>query len=455
MNVSEKRSVFSLALLYAMRMLGLFMILPVFVLLGDELDGSNGFLIGIAIGAYGLTQALLQVPFGMLSDRFGRKKMIIVGLLIFCLGSVVAASSESIYGVIAGRLLQGAGAIASVLMALLSDLTTEDSRTKAMAVVGMSIGLSFSVALVAGPLVAGFFGLSGIFWLTAIFALVGIAMVVFVVPTPVATHAHRDTRAVRGEFFELLKNPDLLRLDIGIFLLHLILTALFIAVPLSLVNDVQLDRQQHWWVYLSVMVTAFFAMVPFIIVGEKKRKIKSVFAGAVLQLSVGSILLVWVDNSLAAMWGALFVFFMAFNLLEASLPSLVSKQAPAGARGTAMGIYSTSQFFGAFLGGAVGGWVLSNWGGDVIYYTSAALGAIWFLIALTMRTPSYSTSKTLKLNALLSESEAAVVSDELFEVQGVEDVVIVIEEQTVYLKIDKAHLDENALNSFRYIAKAV
>ncbi len=454
MNVSEKRSVFSLALLYAMRMLGLFMILPVFVLLGDELDGSNGFLVGIAIGAYGLTQAIFQVPFGMLSDRFGRKKMIVIGLLIFCVGSVVAALSESIYGVITGRLLQGAGAIASVLMALLSDLTTEDSRTKAMAVVGMSIGLSFSVALVAGPLVAGFFGLSGIFWLTAVFAIVGVGMVLFVVPTPVTTHAHRDTRAVKGQFFELLKKPDLLRLDIGIFLLHLILTALFIAVPLSLVNDVQLERQQHWWVYLSVMVTAFFAMIPFIIVGEKKRKIKTVFVGAVLQLAVGSILLVWAGSSLAAMWGALFVFFMAFNLLEASLPSLVSKQAPAGARGTAMGVYSTSQFFGAFLGGAIGGWVLSNWGGEVIYYTSAVLGAVWFLIALTMRTPSYSTSRTLALNMSLSESEAAFVSDELFEVQGVEDVVVVIEEKMAYLKVDKAHLDEEALNSFRNSAKA-
>ncbi|UZE95804.1 MFS transporter [Alkalimarinus alittae] len=454
MNVSEKRSVYSLALLYAMRMLGLFMVLPVFVLLGDELNGANGFLIGLAIGAYGLTQALLQVPFGMLSDRFGRKKMIIIGLIIFCLGSVVAATSESIYGVIAGRLLQGAGAIASVLMALLSDLTTEESRTKAMAIVGMSIGLSFSVALVAGPVVSGFFGLSGIFWLTAAFAIAGILIILFVVPTPVATHAHRDTRAVRGQFFELLKNPDLLRLDIGIFVLHLILTALFIAVPLSLVNDIQLDRQAHWWVYLSVMVTAFFAMVPFIIIGEKKRKIKSVFVGAVLQLSVGSILLVFVNDSLAAMWGALFVFFMAFNLLEASLPSLVSKQAPAGARGTAMGIYSTSQFFGAFLGGAVGGWVLSNWGGEVIYYTSAVLGGVWFLIALTMRTPSYSTSRTLKLNVVLTEAEAAVVSDELFDIQGVEDVVVVIEERAAYLKIDKAHVDEQALNSFRYALKA-
>ncbi|MFD2231990.1 MFS transporter [Alkalimarinus sediminis] len=454
MNVSEKRSVFSLALLYAMRMLGLFMVLPVFVLLGDELNGSNGFLIGIAIGAYGLTQALLQVPFGMLSDRFGRKKMIIIGLLIFCLGSVVAAASESIYGVIVGRLLQGAGAIASVLMALLSDLTTEESRTKGMAVVGMSIGLSFSVALVAGPLVSSFFGLSGIFWLTAAFAIIGVAIVLFVVPTPVATHAHRDTRAVRGQFFELLKNPDLLRLDIGIFVLHLILTALFIAVPLSLVNDTQLDRQEHWWVYLSVMVTAFFAMVPFIIIGEKKRKIKAVFAGAILQLSIGSVLLVWANDSLTAMWGALFVFFMAFNLLEASLPSLVSKQAPAGARGTAMGIYSTSQFFGAFLGGVVGGWVLSNWGGEVIYYTSAALGGVWFLIALTMRTPSYSTSRTLKLNMVLTESEAVDVSDELFDIQGVEDVVIVIEEQAAYLKIDKAHLDEEALTSFRFALKA-
>lgn len=454
MNVSEKRSVYSLALLYAMRMLGLFMVLPVFVLLGDDLNGSNGFLIGIAIGAYGLTQALLQVPFGMLSDKFGRKKMIIIGLLTFCLGSIVAAMSESIYGVIVGRLLQGAGAIASVLMALLSDLTTEESRTKAMAVVGMSIGLSFSVALVVGPLVSGLFGLSGVFWLTAIFALVGVLIIVYVVPTPVLTQAHRDTRAVKGDFFLLLKNPELLRLDVGIFILHLILTALFIAVPLSLVNEVQLERQSHWWVYLTVMVTAFFAMVPFIIIGEKKRKIKTIFAGAVLQLSIGSALLVFAHGSLFAMWGALFVFFMAFNLLEASLPSLISKLAPAGARGTAMGIYSTSQFLGAFLGGAVGGWVLSKWGVEAIYYTSAVLAGLWFLIALTMRAPSYSTSRTMKLASLLTESEAELVSQELINMPGVEDVVVVIEEKAAYLKIDKAHVDEQLLSSYRYALKA-
>ena len=450
MTVNEKRSVFTLALLYAMRMLGLFMVLPVFILLGDDLEGANGLLIGFAIGAYGLTQALFQVPFGMLSDRIGRKKMIIFGLLIFCAGSVVAATSESIYGVIAGRLLQGAGAIASVLMALLSDLTTEDSRTKAMAVVGMSIGLSFSVALVLGPIVSAYFGLSGIFWLTAVLALVGVAMVLFIVPTPVSTHAHRDTRAVRGEFFELLKNKDLLRLDIGIFILHLILTALFIAVPLSLVNDIELARQEHWWVYLSVMVLAFFAMVPFIIIGEKKRKIKTVFVGAIMLLSIGSLLLVWGQSSLLAIWVALFVFFMAFNLLEASLPSLVSKQAPAGARGTAMGIYSTSQFFGAFLGGVIGGWVITTWGAEVIYYGSAVLALMWGLLALSMRAPSYSTSRMLRLNCALSEGEAAAVSDELFDIQGVEDVVIVIEEKTAYLKVDKAHLDEAALVSYRY-----
>jgi len=450
MTVNEKRSVFTLALLYAMRMLGLFMVLPVFILLGDNLEGANGLLIGFAIGAYGLTQALFQVPFGMLSDRIGRKKMIVFGLLIFCVGSVVAATSESIYGVIAGRLLQGAGAIASVLMALLSDLTTEESRTKAMAVVGMSIGLSFSVALVLGPIVSAYFGLSGIFWLTAVFALMGVAIVLFVVPTPVSTHAHRDTRAVRGEFFELLRNPDLLRLDIGIFILHLILTALFIAVPLSLVNDIQLARQEHWWVYLSVMVLAFFAMVPFIIIGEKKRKIKIIFVGAIMLLSVGSLLLVWGQSSLLAIWVALFVFFMAFNLLEASLPSLVSKQAPAGARGTAMGIYSTSQFFGAFLGGVIGGWVISTWGAETIYYGSAVLALIWGLLALSMRAPSYSTSRMLRLNCVLSEAEAEVVSDELFDIQGVEDVVVVIEEKTAYLKVDKAHLDETTLMSYRY-----
>ncbi len=355
MKFGERRTVVSLAVLYAMRMLGLFMMLPVFSVLGQSLTGATGYLIGLAIGAYGLSQAVLQVPFGLLSDRYGRKKLIVVGLLIFAAGSIVAAVSESIYGVIAGRLLQGAGAIASVLMALLSDLTKEENRTKAMAVIGMSIGIAFSAALVLGPIVAGWFGLSGIFWLTACMAGMGIIIITFLVPTPVMGVRHRDAQPAMDMVSLALNNSELRRLDFGIFALHLCLTAVFVVLPLGLIENFQLGQTEHWPVYLSVTACSFFAMIPFIIVGEKKRKMKPVLLAAIALLSLSLLWLVFIDDSLTEMWFGLFAFFMAFNLLEASLPSLVSKISPAGVKGTAMGVYSMSQFLGAFFGGVCGG----------------------------------------------------------------------------------------------------
>ncbi|MCP5162519.1 MAG: MFS transporter [Hahellaceae bacterium] len=448
MTGSERRSVFSLALLYSMRMLGLFMVLPVFMLLGQDLDGATPQLIGMAMGAYGLSQAFLQIPFGMLSDRVGRKPMILLGLALFCLGSLLAGHADSIYGVIAGRLLQGAGAIASVLMALLTDLTTEENRTKAMAAIGMSIGVSFSVALVLGPVIGGMFGLSGIFYTTAFLALVGVFIVLAWVPTPVTRKRHRDTLLVRKELGGALSNPHLLRLNSGIFFLHMILTATFVAVPLSLAERVGLDKSQHWWFYLSVMVTAFFSMVPFIIIGEKRRKMKPVFVGAVALLTFSMMLAQWGQSGLMRFWGALFLFFMAFNLLEATLPSLVSKQSPAGAKGTAMGIYSTSQFLGAFVGGSMGGYILSHWGLDVIYLIIAGVGLVWLFIAASMQSPSYSTSMLLNIGCVVDSVAAGRLSEALLAVGGVEDVVVLPEEGMAYLKVDKAHLDENALSAY-------
>jgi MFS family permease len=289
----ERRSVFSLAFLYATRMLGLFMVLPVFVIYGQELEGATDLLIGFAIGAYGLSQALFQIPFGALSDRYGRKKLIAIGLLLFFVGSVFAAAADNIYGVILGRFLQGSGAIASVLMALLSDLTSEQSRTKAMAMVGMSIGVSFSVALVVGPVIAQWSGLAGIFWVTAALALFGMVWLVTFVPTPVQSFKNRDTRVFKDQLFEVIKNKELLRLDFGIFILHMSLTAMFIAVPYSLLEQVKMPASDHWWVYLTVMLLSFFAMVPFIIVGEKKRKMKAVFIFAIGLLGLASLSALW------------------------------------------------------------------------------------------------------------------------------------------------------------------
>ena len=450
MNALEKRSVSALASVYAMRMLGLFMVMPVFMLLGNDLDGATPALLGFAIGAYGLSQALLQIPFGMLSDRVGRKRMIYIGLVLFAAGSLLAASADSIYVVIAGRILQGAGAIASVLMALLSDLTREEERTKAMATVGISIGLSFSVSLVLGPLIGSVWGLSGIFYITAALAAIALVVVHRVVPTP---HQHRisaDTHPAREMLGKVLSDRRLLRLDFGIFALHLVLTALFLAFPLILQDGLGLASSSHWWFYLSVMVTSFFAMVPFIIIGEKKRKMKPVLCGAIALLMLATAGLASVAVGLLAAWGLLFFFFMAFNLLEASLPSLISKESPAASKGTAMGVYSTSQFMGAFLGGALGGVLLEQFGlTGVLWFMVAVLGT-WFLVALTMPSPGYTSSFVLQLQQAVA-GQYDEIDDSLRRLPGVQDVVIVEGAATAYLKVDRRHFDEALLADFSFV----
>ncbi|MDI9246664.1 MFS transporter [Marinobacter sp. CHS3-4] len=450
MNALERRSVAALASVYAMRMLGLFMVMPVFVLLGSDLEGATPALIGLAIGIYGLGQAVLQIPFGMLSDRFGRKRMIYIGLALFAIGSLLAASAESIYVVIAGRILQGSGAIASVLMALLSDLTREEERTKAMATVGISIGLSFSLSLVLGPLLGAVFGLSGIFYVTA--ALAGIAVVIVhrLVPTPHQHVSSADTQPARDMLSRVLRDPRLLRLDYGIFALHLVLTAVFLVFPTLLQEQFGLPSSSHWWFYLTVMVTSFFAMVPFIIIGEKKRKMKPVLCGAIVLLTVATAAIGHVSHALLVAWGVLFFFFMAFNLLEASLPSLVSKESPAAAKGTAMGVYSTSQFLGAFLGGSLGGILLEHAGLQGVIWLMVGVLLIWLLVALTMPAPGYTGSFVVQL-----QHEAPAHFDDIDEslrrLPGVQDVVILEEADTAYLKVDRRQFDALSLADFPFV----
>ncbi|HET8848636.1 MAG TPA: MFS transporter [Marinobacter sp.] len=450
MNALEKRSVAALASVYAMRMLGLFMVMPVFVLLGADLEGATPALIGFAIGAYGLSQALLQIPFGLLSDRIGRKRMIYIGLLLFAAGSVLAGVTDSIYVVIAGRILQGAGAIASVLMALLSDLTREEERTKAMAFVGISIGLSFSLSLIMGPLLGAIWGLKGIFYFTGALALVALVVVARVVPSPHAQHRSADTRPARAMVMPVLTNGRLLRLDVGIFALHFALTALFLTVPTLLQDQLGLPSASHWWFYLTIMVTSFFAMVPFIVVGEKKRKMKPVLCGAIALLTVATLLLTQVERALIVAWGVLFLFFMAFNLLEASLPSLISKEAPAASKGTAMGVYSTSQFFGAFLGGSLGGLLLQASGVNGVLWLMAGILMVWFLVALSMPTPTYTTSVVVQLQQALGAT-LDEVDERLRGLPGVQDVVIVEEASTAYLKVDRQHFQEDQLARFDFV----
>ncbi len=443
MSGSETRAASGLALVFAFRMLGMFMVLPVLATYGMDLAGATPALIGLAIGAYGLTQAFLQIPFGIISDRIGRRPVIYLGLVIFALGSVLAANADSIWGVIAGRVLQGAGAISAAVMALLSDLTREQHRTKAMAMIGMSIGLSFAVAMVVGPLLTRAFGLSGLFLATAAMALVGIALIAFVVPASHGALQHRESGVAKQALGPTLRHPDLLRLDVGIFVLHAILMASFVALPLALVERGGLPKEEHWWVYLTALLISFFAMIPFIIYGEKKRKMKRVLLGAVSVLMLTE-LFFWVsaDNLQELVIGTV-IFFTAFNLLEASLPSLVSKVSPAGGKGTAMGVYSTSQFLGAALGGIIGGWLFQHGGLSMVFLGCALLCALWWVVAVGMREPPYVTSLRMPLSA--EAVREAGLTERLMAVPGVTDAVVVADEAAIYIKLDTQILDRSTL----------
>ncbi len=443
MSAGETRAAGGLALVFAFRMLGMFMVLPVLATYGSDLQGATPTLIGLAIGAYGLTQALLQIPFGMLSDRIGRLPVIYAGLLIFAAGAVLAANADSIWGVIAGRVLQGAGAISAAVMALLSDLTREQHRTKAMTMIGMSIGLSFAVAMVVGPLLTGAYGLAGLFWATAGMALLGMLIIAVLVPRPARALQHRESGVARQALRPTLRNAELLRLNLGIGVLHAILMASFVVLPLALVEQGGLPREQHWWVYLSALLIGFFGMVPFIIYGEKQRRMKRVLCGAVAVLVLCELYFWAFGQGLAALVLGFVLFFTAFNLLEASLPSLVSKVAPAGGKGTAMGVYSTSQFLGAALGGVLGGWLYQHGGLGAVFAGCALLGVFWLAAAATMREPPYVTSLRRPFaGAALTDS--ALVG-RLLAIPGVSDAILVAEEAALYIKVDTQQLDRALL----------
>jgi predicted MFS family arabinose efflux permease len=388
MEKHELRAAASLAAVFSVRMLGLFMVYPVFAAFARHLAGATPYKIGVALGIYGLSQGLLQMPFGVLSDRLGRKAMIVLGLVIFAGGSAVAARASTIDGMIVGRLLQGAGAIGSVVLALVADLTAEKSRTKAMALVGMTIGFSFLVAIVTGPAVAGWIGIGGIFWLMAVLALVGIAITFFIVPAPPRPHVQPDAETVPALVAACLRNPQLLRLDFGIFALHAMLTASFLVVPGLLRNTLAISPRDQWLVYLPVLLVSVAVMVPVIILAERRQRVKSALVGAVAAMAVSQLMLALGGSDSYVLLVGLVVFFAGFNIMEASLPSLVTKTAPRGATGTATGIYSSSQFLGIFAGGVIGGWVHETAGTTAVFLFALAVAVVWLLVAATMRGPA-------------------------------------------------------------------
>ncbi|REL31681.1 MFS transporter [Thalassotalea euphylliae] len=434
LNSLEKKAAFSLATVFGLRMLGLFMILPVFAIYGPELTGFSPIWLGLAIGAYGLTQALLQIPMGILSDKFGRKPIIMGGLVVFAIGSVVAAMSDSIYGVVLGRALQGMGAIASAILALAADLSREEQRPKVMATIGMFIGLSFTLALVVGPLVGESFGLSGLFWFTGILTIFAMLMIQFMVPNSVHKAPKGDNVAMLDQLGHLVKHPQLARLNIGVFVLHMALTACFIYLPTRLV-DSGLALEQHWRLYLPTLLGSFFLMVPFMIFGIKKGKEKEMFMAAITLLAVTLLMFGVLANTTTTLIVLILLFFVAFNYLEATMPSILSRIAPAGVKGSAMGIFSSSQFFGAFAGGAIGGWLANSFDATVVFLVMALIVTIWLFAASGMKRQAKSKSFSFAAQ-FSSEQQADEVAEQLVNMPGVVEATLVYSEAVAYLKLD-------------------
>jgi MFS family permease len=393
MTSTERRAVGSLASIMSLRLIGLFMVLPVFALYAHTLNYATPFLIGLAVGIYGLTQGLLQIPFGMLSDHIGRKPVIAGGLVLFALGSLLAAFSHSIYAMLAGRALQGAGAIGSTVIAALADLTREDQRTKAMAINGITIGTSFSVAMMLGPLLAAGISVSGIFGLAAVFSVIGV--IILFVGVPVIPHSewHGDVEAEKSQFFAMLIQPQLARLNLGAFLLHAIFTASFIVIPISLQNNAGMASSKQWIVYVPTLLLAFFCSILMIAIAEKKHLVKPFFiAGICLILASEAVLMLGAYHLISSALGLL-LFFTGFSLLEAFLPSYVSRSAPKSRKGTVTGIYSCAQFLGIFAGGALGGWLYGSTGLLQVYLLCIGLAILWLAIAFGMKNPQHSTTQ--------------------------------------------------------------
>ncbi len=388
MTTDERRATAGLSIIFGLRMLGLFLILPVFALYGQDLAGATPTLIGLAIGAYGLTQAVLQIPFGMLSDRIGRRPVIMLGLLLFAAGSGVAAEAESIVGVIAGRALQGCGAIAAAVMALAADLTREQQRTKTMALIGISVGAAFLAALLIAPAVAAGLGLPGVFWTTAGFAVLAMLLLFLLVPAGGEARFRPEVNARAGGLPVVLRHPDLLRLDLGVLVLHLVLTASFVVLPIILEQRLGIGRGDHWMVYVPVLVLSVGGMGLLISIGERRRILHRLLAGVAILVIAADLLLAGFSHQLWLVVLALFVFFVGFNTLEASLPSLLTRFSPAGLRGTALGVYATAQFMGAFLGGLLGGMIQGAFGVSGVFVFCAIAAAIWLVVALGLRPPA-------------------------------------------------------------------
>ena len=447
MSAIEMRASLSLASIYGLRMLGMFLILPIFAIYASAMPSQpSSVMIGWALGAYGLTQAIFQLPFGMASDKFGRKKVIYFGLVIFAIGSFVAAFATSIEMIIVGRAIQGAGAVSAAVTALVADLTSDEHRTKAMAMIGGTIGVTFALSLIAGPALNQLIGVPGIFMMTGILTIAAMLVVKFIVPNPVISSFHSDAEASTSNLKVVLKNTQLLRLNFGIFALHAAQMALFIVVPFALKAIPGWDVNQHWKIYLPVLLGSFVLMIPAIIYAEKRAKMKLVFVSAIAVMVVAQLLFASFIGSLAGIVISLTAYFVAFNILEASLPSIISKIAPAATKGTAIGVYNTCQSLGIFVGGVVGGYLAHHQGQSSVFIFCSVMMGLWLLFALSMQAPMavktmmYHIQHQALLNTLLaSEDKARELTEKLLQVVGVREATVFANEAKIVLKIDNQH----------------
>ena len=439
MNALERRSTFALSSIFALRMLGLFMIIPVFSVAGQSYQGATPALIGLAVGVYGLTQAILQIPFSLLADRFSRKPLVILGLLLFALGGAIAAMSETIYGVIIGRAIAGGGAVSAVVMALLADVTREEQRSKAMAVMGMSIGFSFMLAFSLGPWLTSLVGISGLFWVTTIMGLAAISMLLLV---PKVTRHHKNyQQGYLAQLKQVLKMGDLNRLHVSVFALHLLLTAMFIYMPSQLIQFADIPLASHGLVYLPLLIISLFFAFPSIILAEKYRKMRGIFLTAIGGIILGLLVLIFGYESKYILLAGLGLFFIAFNVMEALLPSWLSKSAPIQSKATAMGVNASSQFLGAFFGGMIGGQLLLLNNTALGWGILSAIAIVWLLISWGLAQPRYLSSLVLRLPEAKQTDEW---TSQLLAIRGIEEVVVMSDQQFAYVKIDKQLINEAA-----------
>ena len=439
MNALERRSTFALSSIFALRMLGLFMIIPVFSVAGQTYEYATPALLGLAVGIYGLTQAILQIPFSLIADRYSRKPLVVFGLLLFALGGAIAAMSDTIYGVIIGRAIAGGGAVSAVVMALLADVTREENRMKAMATMGMSIGVSFAVAFSLGPWLTGLVGISGLFWVTTIMGLAAISMLFLV---PKVTRHHRNyQQGYLAQLKQVLKMGDLNRLHVSVFSLHLLLTAMFIYVPSQLIDFAKIPLNSHGWVYLPLLVISLFFAFPSIVLAEKYRKMRGIFLTAIGGIILGLGILIFGFESKYILLTGLGLFFIAFNVMEALLPSWLSKAAPIQSKATAMGVNASSQFLGAFFGGVTGGQLLLLNNTALGWSILTGLAIVWLLISFGLAQPRYLSSMVLRLPEHKQTDEW---TSQLLAIRGIEEVVVMSDQQVAYVKVDKQQIDESA-----------